>query len=78
MNLTPIGKMVAKAAQKYGFIVTDKSGAVALTAESGTPTKNATGIDPWPKLMGGKQPYEVMRNFPWERLQALPMNYGKP
>lgn len=78
LNLTPIGKMVAKAAQKYGFIVTDKSGAVALTAESGLPTKNATGTDPWTKLMQGKPHYEIMRGFPWDKLQALPMNYGKP
>ncbi|WP_432490935.1 DUF4124 domain-containing protein [Kineococcus gypseus] len=78
LKLTPIGKMVARAAQKYGFIVTDKAGAVALTAESGTATANATGVDPWPALMRGKPHYEIMRGFPWDKLQALPENYGKP
>lgn len=78
LNLTPIGRMVAKAAQKYGFIVTDASGAVSLTVESGTPTKNATGTNPWTKLMQGKPHYEIMRGFPWDKVQALPMNYGKP
>ena len=78
LNLTPIGKMVARAAQRYGFIVTDKAGAVALTAESGSAVKAATGVDPWTKLMGSTPHYEVMRGFPWDRLQALPMNYGKP
>ncbi|WP_369052484.1 DUF4124 domain-containing protein [Kineococcus terrestris] len=77
-GLTPIGRMVARAAQRYGFIVTDKGGAVALTAESGTAVQAATGTDPWPALMQRKPSYEVLRGFPWDKLQALPKDYGKP
>jgi hypothetical protein len=75
LALTPMGRLIAQAAQKYGFIVTDKSGAVAVTAESGGVRASE---DPWPKLLGGKKSYEVMAGFPWDRLQALPQDYGKP
>ncbi len=74
-DLTPVGLMVAKAAQKYGFVVSDKAGAVAVVTESGTPTKQATGTDPWPQLLGGPS-YSVLQNFPWDKLQVLPKDYG--
>jgi hypothetical protein len=78
LHLHPIAKMIAKAAQTYGFIVTDKSGAVAVLAESGAPTKAITGTDPWVALMNGTPSYAIMRGFPWHRLQALSYDYGKP
>ena len=78
LGLTPIGKLVARAAQDYGFIVTDRSGAVAVTTESGAPIAARTGRDPWLDLMGGTPSYAVMKNFPWDKLQALPKDYGKP
>ncbi len=53
LNLTPIGKMVARAAQKYGFIVTDKAGCTAVVAESPEAAIKDTGVDPgahcWPE-----------------------------
>ncbi|NAZ88695.1 DUF4124 domain-containing protein, partial [Kineococcus indalonis] len=78
LNLTPVAKMVAKAAQKYGFIVTDKAGAVSVVAESGAGLKAATGTDPWTGLLAGTPSYQVMRNFPWNKLQVLPKDHGKP
>jgi hypothetical protein len=78
LALTPIAKMVAKAAQQYGFIVTDKAGAVSVIAESGAGVKATTGVDPWVAILGSTPSYLVMRNFPWDKLQALPRNYGKP
>ncbi|MDQ1485819.1 MAG: hypothetical protein QOJ62_1512 [Actinomycetota bacterium] len=78
LALTPVAKMVAKAAQKYGFIVTDKAGAVSVVAESGAGVKATTGTDPWNAIMGSTPSYQIMRNFPWDKLQALPRNYGKP
>ncbi|NAZ81531.1 DUF4124 domain-containing protein [Kineococcus sp. R8] len=78
LKLTPIAKMVAKAAQKYGFIVTDKAGCVAVTAESPAAVIAATGKDPWKPLMGGVPDYKIMEGFPWDRLQALPAHHGKP
>jgi hypothetical protein len=78
LALTPVAKMVAKAAQQYGFIVTDKAGAVSVIAESGDGAKAKTGINPWTAIMGSTPSYLMMRNFPWDKLQALPQNYGKP
>ncbi len=75
-DLTPIGRMVAKAAQRYGFLVVDRSGAVAVGTESGKPTKQRTGVNPWDGLLVGPA-YQAMKNFPWDKLQALPPSYGK-
>lgn len=77
LPLTPIGKLIAKAAQQYGFIVTEKSGAVAVPAESGAQIQARTGVNPWTDLMGGVPSYSIMKNFPWSQLQALPKDYGK-
>lgn len=76
LGLTPIGRMVAKAAQEYGFVVVDTSGSVGLNAEAGALTKRRTGIDPWDTMANPS--YEVLRGFPWERMQALPLHHGKP
>jgi hypothetical protein len=82
LNLNPVAKQIAIAAQKYGFIVTDRSGSVAVTGESGAVGLAETGVNPWVSLTavnGRTTPsYLVMKNFPWHRLQALPMNYGQP
>ncbi|MEZ0491252.1 DUF4124 domain-containing protein [Kineococcus sp. TBRC 1896] len=77
LKLTPIARMVAKAAQQYGFIVTDKGGAVAITAESPSAVKASTGVNPWKSLMKGKPSYSIFANFPWDKMQALPAGYGK-
>jgi hypothetical protein len=77
LALTPVAKMVAKAAQQYGFIVTDKAGAVSVIAESGAGVQARTGVNPWTAIMGSTPDYLMMRNFPWDKLQALPTNYGK-
>ncbi|MGI4893806.1 MAG: hypothetical protein ACRYF3_01680 [Janthinobacterium lividum] len=92
LALSPMARMVARAAQTYGFIVTDRSGAVAVTAQSGaaavttqsgaaavtTQSGAAAGDGPWPGLLGGAPSYQVMADFPWDQLQALPMNFARP
>lgn len=78
LGLTPVGQMVAKAAQKYGFIIADKGGAVAVKTESGLAAKASTGVNPWDTLLGGVPESKVMTNFPWHRMQFVPKDYGKP
>ena len=78
LPLHPLARMIARAAQRYGFIVTDKGGAVAVLAESGAATQAATGNNPWTALLGASPSYAVLRHFPWGSLQALPHNYGSP
>ena len=76
LDLNPVAAMIAKAAQTYGFIVTDRAGSVAITAEAG---QERTGdADPWPVLMDGAESWNVMADFPWGDLQVLPRDYGKP
>lgn len=76
LGLSPVALMVARAAQRYGFIVVDKAGAVAVTAQTGQ--VSAESADPWSALLSGRPAYSVMKGFPWDRLQALPKDYGKP
>jgi hypothetical protein len=77
LDLTPIARTIAIAAQQYGFIIQDKSGAVSIVCESGQPAYEATGVNPWDGLRQGVPGYNIMRNFPWDRMQAMPMDYGK-
>ena len=37
-----------------------------------------TGVDPWPALLGPWEPYEVLRNFPWQSVQVVQADWGKP
>jgi hypothetical protein len=78
LKLTPVGAMIAEAAQTYGFILTDKSGGAALVGEGGAAEQAATGTDPWDSLLRGVPDYEVLKNFPWHHLQVLPPDYGRP
>ena len=77
-KLHPLAVMVARAAQRYGFIVTDKAGAVSVGAESGAAVQARTKVNPWTGLLAGTPDYLVMRGFPWKHLQVLPANYGRP
>jgi hypothetical protein len=73
LNLPPITRMMAQAAQRYGMIVRDQTGqAVGFFAENPTPY----GTDPYAGtngLFGGKPPNILLRSFPWEHLQLLKM-----
>ena len=70
LNLPPATKAIAEAAQRYGIIVRDKTGAtVTFFGEDPRPT----GGNPWPSLFGGKLPSAVLARFPWNRLELLRM-----
>lgn len=76
LDLTPLGRAVAKAAQRYGFIVSETSHTVAIGAESGLAIERATGKDPWEPLLGGVPWYEQLRNFPWDQVHVIRLGYG--
>lgn len=78
LPMSRAGKVIAKAAQRYGFVVWDKSGALALRAQNAISYTVLGQPDPYPALFEGKPAYAVLNGFPWDRLQFLPMNYGKP
>lgn len=62
-------KLLARAAQRYGIYVRDTSPAVVLYAEDPV----AIGADPWARAITPSGP-EVLRAFPWNRLQATKMD----
>jgi len=80
LPLTPLGRMVAKAAQTYGFVVSDRAGAVAVITESGAATAASTGVDPWVSLLdlNSKPSCTQLAGFPWDRMQVVAKDWGKP
>jgi hypothetical protein len=67
LGLTPAGRVIALAAQRYGLVVRDTSGSVSLYAEDPAPL----GSNPYPAIFGGKTAAQVLSGFPWNRLQAV-------
>jgi hypothetical protein len=78
LAMTYAGKVIAKAAQKYGFVVWDKAGSISLRAQNPKSYTALGQTNPYPALFSGKPTYAVLNGFPWDRLQFMPMNYGKP
>lgn len=74
LNLPPMTRMIAVAAQQYGMIVRDQTGhAISLFAEnpgsaSPSPYYSLSGF------FGGPNPIAVMKAFPWDRLQLVKMD----
>jgi Malectin domain len=78
LNLHPVAKVIGRAAQKYGFVVWDKAGAVTLRFRNPKSYTQLQQPDPYPALFNGTPSYAILANFPWDRVQFLPMHYGKP
>lgn len=71
LKLTPVAKMMAKAAQKYGMVVRDQTHwAINFYAED----PKSYGPNPYPTLFGGKYPIDVLAGFPWNRMQLVQMS----
>ena len=60
--------MLAEAAQKYGIVVRDQAGALTFFGED----PRGVGIDRFTPLIGDADRKQILRAFPWERLQMLP------
>jgi hypothetical protein len=73
LKLPPITRTLARAAQRYGIIVRDRTNhAVGFYAEDPTPM----GSDPYAGpngFYGGLRPWQFLPQFPWGRLQLLKM-----
>ena len=70
LGLPPAVETLARAAQRYGIYVRDEAGTVAFYAQSSVSMR----ADPYPALFGGQKPYDLLRSFPWSRLQLLRMD----
>ncbi len=74
LGLPPALRKIAEAAQRYGLIVRDGAGSVALYAED--PTQLGPP-DPYPAIFSGIPPYKLAALFPWGRLQLLKMHLSR-
>ena len=70
LHLPPVVQALAKAAQRYGMIVRDQSGAVTLYAQDPTPLGRNPYYGPH-GLFDGLSPAVLMRYFPWHSLQVV-------
>jgi hypothetical protein len=77
LPMSRAGKIIAKAAQKYGFVVWDHAGALSIRAQNVSSYTAVGKPNPYPALFDNKQSYEVLNGFPWDKVQFLPKNYGK-
>jgi hypothetical protein len=71
LNLPPVTRAMAHAAQQYGMIVRDQtSHAISFFAENPGPS----GTNPYASLYGSPYPTAVIRAFPWDHLQLVKMD----
>jgi hypothetical protein len=77
LPMSRAGKIIAKAAQKYGFVVWDRAGAISIRAQNVVSYTSQGKSNPYPALFENKQNYQVLNGFPWDKLQFMPMHYGK-
>jgi hypothetical protein len=91
LDLTPLAKTIAVAAQKYGFVVDDSGPQPGAGIRVGDPTTYTAAGLPNPYTSGpgvggvgnsglfdGVTQGAILNNFPWNQLEALPFNYGEP
>ena len=72
LGLPKLGRMIARAAQRYGMVVRDQTGhGMSLWAEVAPPGHSGATLATY---LNGKTPSEVLANFPWDRMQVLKMN----
>ena len=72
MDLPPFTRVLAEAAQTYGMVVRDVSGAVTFYGEDPLPT----GSGAFENAFDGLSPAEIAGRYPWEYLQLLPPMEG--
>jgi hypothetical protein len=72
LGLTPVAARIARAAQKYGLIVRDQTGAnVSFFAEDA----KTAGRAAYARTIWGNAPWwKMLDRFPWRRLQVLKMD----
>ena len=78
LNLTAVGRMVAIAGQKYGFVVWDKAGSISVRFENPKSFTLVGQPDPYQSLFNGVPNYALLNGIPWDKLQFLPVDYGNP
>ncbi len=70
LQLPPLTRIIAQAAQRYGIIIRDHSPIIAFIAQD--PTTPPSNI--LQNLYHNQYPWQLMAAFPWNHLQVLNMN----
>lgn len=73
LNLPPLTRMIAEAAQRYGIVVRDYASDVAFIAQAPAPTVENPYLGPH-GIFEGRYPSQLLASFPWEHLQLLAMD----
>jgi hypothetical protein len=74
LRLDPTTEAIAVAAQRYGMVVRDRTGAaIGLYGEDPYQYRRAHGADPYAALLP-KVSTVLLGRFPWRRLQVLDMH----
>lgn len=73
LGLSATGRAIARAAQTYGLVVWNGGSTVGFTAENPASSTSRGLPDPYNGLINGNS----LSGFPWDKLQALPDNYGQ-
>ncbi len=69
LHLSPPALAIASAIQRYGMIVGDTAGDVALSAQDPTPLTSEGGANPYDTLLPA--PYDTLDSVPWDRLEVI-------
>ncbi|XVX19502.1 hypothetical protein ACQP1U_14490 [Actinomycetota bacterium] len=80
LPLSRMGKVIARALQVHGALVVDRSGGVTFYGESGQVAIQQGRPDPWESILdaqAGEEPGTVLDGLPWERMQFLPVDWGR-
>jgi hypothetical protein len=75
LHLPRATRTIARAAQRYGMLVRDRTAhAVGFYAQDPT----AADRDPYPALFSELSPTDLLRDFPWDRLEVIRMRVHHP
>lgn len=75
LHLNPVALAVATAVQRYGMIVSDTAGAVALSAQDPSPSMREGHPNPYLALGVGSDFYDALDAIPWGELEVVSPDY---
>jgi hypothetical protein len=73
LHLPRMTEMIALAAQRYGIVIRDRAGVVALYGQQPTPQAN-----PYRALFAKQNPASLLARFPWKHLEVLKTHLEGP
>jgi hypothetical protein len=72
LQMPPLTRMIAVAAQRYGIVIRDQSPVISFVQQD--PTGDPAFIALGPKLTDDLYPSQLLASFPWSHLQVMRMD----